>query len=134
MPGQPQLPAPCVPEGSPGGGGATLTPPPTRGGIADLAQTKVLEDAAFVRFLEYLLYWRQPEYAQYLIFPQAVFFLGLLQHRGFRDALVDPATIDWLHRQQYFDWLDSKAQELHRTLDAAGADGEGGGDGGEAER
>lgn len=40
------------------------SPPCTRAG---LAQNRFLEDPAFVAYLEYLQYWKQPAYAQYLM-------------------------------------------------------------------
>ena len=45
-----------------------------------LAQDKLFEDEAFLGFLEYLRYWKQPEYLMHLRFPQCLAFL---------DALID---------------------------------------------
>jgi mediator of RNA polymerase II transcription subunit 31 len=45
-----------------------------------LAQEKLLEDVAFLRFLTYLRYWKQPKYLVQLRFPQCLAFL---------DALID---------------------------------------------
>ena len=33
---------------------------------AGLAQNKYLEDKAFLNYLKYLEYWRQPQYAKYI--------------------------------------------------------------------
>eukprot|EP00798_Chlamydomonas_sp_ICE-L_P030553 gene30553-35583_t len=32
-----------------------------------LSQNKYLEDASFVAYLEYLLYWKKPEYAKFVV-------------------------------------------------------------------
>jgi mediator of RNA polymerase II transcription subunit 31 len=36
------------------------------GAAAGLAQNKFLEDKAFLNYLKYLEYWRQPQYATYI--------------------------------------------------------------------
>lgn len=34
---------------------------------ADLAQSKVLEEEAFLEYLKYLEYWRAPEYTRFIV-------------------------------------------------------------------
>lgn len=36
--------------------------------IIDLAQQRYFEDPAFLNYLEYLQYWKKPEYAKYIMF------------------------------------------------------------------
>ena len=46
---------------------------------AGLAQNRYLDDPAFLRFLTYLQYWRRPEYAVFVTYPNCLQFLDLLQ-------------------------------------------------------
>jgi mediator of RNA polymerase II transcription subunit 31 len=52
------------------------------GYLQNLAQEKLFEDKGFLRYLEYLRYWKRPEYMTQLRFPQCLAFL---------DALIDNA-------------------------------------------
>jgi len=45
---------------------------PRRARAADLAQTRLLDDESFCRYLGYLEYWRRPEYAALLSFPHCL--------------------------------------------------------------
>ena len=69
-----------------------------------LAQNKYFADDAFINYLRYLTYWREPQYAKLVIFPQCLFFLDQLQRKEFRDLLVNGTFIEWLHQQQYYFW------------------------------
>ena len=46
------------------------------GYVLHLAATRVLFEPAFVRYLDYLQYWKQPEYAKFILWPSALRFLG----------------------------------------------------------
>jgi hypothetical protein len=48
---------------SPRAHAARARPPPHTPG---LAQNRYLEDPAFLNYLKYLEYWRQPQYARYI--------------------------------------------------------------------
>ncbi|KAL3789995.1 hypothetical protein ACHAWO_002049 [Cyclotella atomus] len=43
-----------------------------------LATTGILYQSSFLDFLRYLRYWKQPEYAKYLVYPNCLYFLDLL--------------------------------------------------------
>ncbi|TGZ76972.1 SOH1-domain-containing protein [Ascodesmis nigricans] len=50
-----------------------------------LASTKVLDDERFIEYVEYLEYWRKPEYAELLTYPTySLAALTLLQQPSFR--------------------------------------------------
>lgn len=53
-----------------------------------LAQSKYLVDEEFLRYLEYLEYWREPENAQYLVYPNCLHMLTLLKQPKFREEIV----------------------------------------------
>ncbi|KAK6525544.1 suppressor of hpr1 [Arthrobotrys megalospora] len=58
-----------------------------------LAQSKYLQDEAFLQYLEYLDYWRQPEYVKFLIYPSFTLnALDLLRQPQFRQDILSPDT------------------------------------------
>lgn len=74
--------------------------------LLHLAGTNVLNNSAFVSFISYLWrYWRTPEYAVHLVYPQCLRILELLQDPAFREALKDPRYVAFLKQQQYLHWL-----------------------------
>ena len=78
-----------------------------------LARSGYFDDPAFVRYLEYLLYWKEPRYAQYIVYPHALFFLDKLQEPAFRRSLLDENIANFMHRQQNLHWqfaLQNRAQ------------------------
>eukprot|EP00887_Chlorella_sp_A99_P005537 scaffold1.g5537.t1 len=92
-----------------------------------LAQSSFLKDPALLSYLEYLHYWARPEYARFLIYPQALQMLRLLQHEEFRAALASPHYKELLHSQQFYQWLHAGKVEAaaggegaRAALDAAG--------------
>ncbi|KCV70813.1 hypothetical protein H696_03164 [Fonticula alba] len=69
---------------------------------------RCLTDPAFVRYLRYLMYWKQPQYAKYISYPHALYFLELLQCPTFRYQLVHSTDIvQATHGLQYHYWLYS---------------------------
>lgn len=87
-----------------------------------LAQTRQLDDEAFVRYLDYLQYWRKPEYAQHIAFPHCLHFLKLLQDSTFRDAMKRPDFKDFIAGQQHAHWryrlsiLDEAREEMRAQV------------------
>ncbi|KNC79304.1 hypothetical protein SARC_08299 [Sphaeroforma arctica JP610] len=69
-----------------------------------LAQQRILQQPEFVNYLEYLTYWRTPEYAKFIAFPHCLHFLDLLQHKPFRDAVINNEIRDELLQQYYLHW------------------------------
>lgn len=67
-----------------------------------LAQNEYFDDPAFIRFLEYLLYWQKPEYAKYIEYPHCLFFLDLLQEVKVRQEFRKPQYTEFVFQQQYF--------------------------------
>ena len=43
-----------------------------------LATSGILYQSSFLDFLRYLRYWKQPQYAKYLLYPHCLYFLDLL--------------------------------------------------------
>lgn len=69
-----------------------------------LAQNKYFDDPAFVKYLEYLQYWRHPEYAKLILYPHCLLFLELVQSSEFRKAVANNKVAEFIHVQQYFFW------------------------------
>ncbi|KAJ6257114.1 Mediator of RNA polymerase II transcription subunit [Drechslerella dactyloides] len=58
-----------------------------------LAQSKYLQDEPFLRYIEYLDYWRQPEYVKFLVYPSFTLnALDLLKQPQFRQDILSPDT------------------------------------------
>ncbi|KAL4519353.1 hypothetical protein Ndes2526A_g00442 [Nannochloris sp. 'desiccata'] len=77
-----------------------------------LAQSRYLDDPAFLAFLEYLKYWKQPEYARFILYPHAIYFLDLLQQADFRSAISNPNYKELVHTQQFYSWLHYRNNRL----------------------
>jgi len=69
-----------------------------------LAQRGFFKEQSFVNYLKYLLYWKKPEYAKFLKYPQCLHFLELLQYEHFRRELVNPACAKFIDEQQILHW------------------------------
>jgi len=69
-----------------------------------LALNKYLDDPAFVAFLRYLSYWRRPEYARFLVYPQALAILELLGRAEVRREVGRVQYKDFLQDQQLLQW------------------------------
>ncbi|RKP10109.1 SOH1-domain-containing protein [Thamnocephalis sphaerospora] len=69
-----------------------------------LAQQDYFDDPCFVAYLEYLAYWRKPEYAKFVVYPHCLHYLGLLQHAEFRQSMRLLDTARALHGTQYKHW------------------------------
>ncbi|KAI7877971.1 SOH1-domain-containing protein [Lichtheimia hyalospora FSU 10163] len=70
-----------------------------------LAQQQYFKDDAFIRYLEYLQYWKKPEYARFVVYPHALYFLDLLQHAQFREHITTSENTQEIHRMQYYHWM-----------------------------
>lgn len=77
-----------------------------------LAQNKYLEDEAFIRFLEYLKYWKDPAYATFVVYPHCLYFLDLLQQPEFRKAIANPQYKDLVHAEQFYSWVHFRSNRL----------------------
>ncbi|CAI9102595.1 OLC1v1000888C1 [Oldenlandia corymbosa var. corymbosa] len=81
-----------------------------------LAQNRYFEDEAFIGYLKYLQYWQQPEYVKFIMYPQCLYFLELLQNANFRTAMAHPANKELAHRQQFYFWKNYRNNRLKHIL------------------
>ena len=62
-----------------------------------LASQKLLNQPAFVAYLEYLQYWTRPPYLKYLTYPGPTLRnLELLQQERFRQDIISPDLVNRL--------------------------------------
>lgn len=56
--------------------------------LTHLSCEKLLEDAAFLRYLSHLLEtWSKPQFARFIRYPYSLYFLRCLQHPEFRETV-----------------------------------------------
>ncbi|CAE6529345.1 unnamed protein product [Rhizoctonia solani] len=72
--------------------------------LENLASEGLLEDQAFINYIQYLQYWRKSEYARFIVYPHCLHFLELLQHEQFRNELKNPVTRMRLEHYQFEHW------------------------------
>ena len=71
-----------------------------------LATNKYFADDAFLAYLAHLRYWKQPEYARHLQFPQCLRFLdAVIDSAAFRAECGLPTFVDFIHQQQGAHWF-----------------------------
>ena len=85
----------------------------------DLAQNDYLKRRDFVNYLNYLQYWKRPEYAQHLRFPQCLFFLDLLQNEEFRNSIANQQVARFIDDQLLLHWHNyARRRQRHIDLEA----------------
>lgn len=73
-----------------------------------LHQEGYFDDPEFLKFLDYLEYWRAPKYSKYLLYPQCLNILGLLKSESFVKSLADLQAVELLVGQQYLRWKHNR--------------------------
>ncbi|KAJ7594680.1 SOH1-domain-containing protein [Mycena floridula] len=72
--------------------------------IHSLAQQNYLSQPAFINFLEYLMYFREKDYARFIHYPHALHHLELLQHSKFRSDIKGELFREYLNQKQFDHW------------------------------
>lgn len=72
--------------------------------VSWLAQNDYLSDPAFVNYLKYLNYWKDAKYAKYVVYPNCLHVLTLLQSEEFRKSIVNPELINSLMNDMVKRW------------------------------
>ncbi|KAK9356471.1 SOH1-domain-containing protein [Lipomyces doorenjongii] len=86
-----------------------------------LAQNSYLEDERFINYLEYLDYWRKPEYVKYLIYPNCLHVLTLLKQPLFRQEVRHADMAQMLMDDMYTKWLGMEGYKLLQNEETPGA-------------
>jgi len=72
--------------------------------LHSLAQQGILYQPAFVNYLKYLLYWKEKDYARFILYPHALHHLELLQHSEFRSEIMKDEWRERLNQKQFDHW------------------------------
>ncbi|KAJ7502849.1 SOH1-domain-containing protein [Mycena galericulata] len=76
--------------------------------LHSLAQQNILDQPAFINFLEYLLYFKEKDYARFIHYPHALHHLELLQHAQFRTDMRQDEFRDLLAQKQFDFWRTNR--------------------------
>ncbi|KAJ6593631.1 SOH1-domain-containing protein [Mycena capillaripes] len=76
--------------------------------LHSLAQQNILDQPAFINFLQYLLYFKEKDYARFIHYPHALHHLELLQHAQFRTDMRQDEYRDMLNQKQFDHWLTNR--------------------------
>lgn len=69
-----------------------------------LAQNDYLTNECFLNYLNYLNYWKEPKYSKYLVYPNCLHILTLLQSEEFRRSIVNPDFMNSLMNDMVKRW------------------------------
>ncbi|KAL2312025.1 mediator of RNA polymerase II transcription subunit 31-like [Schizosaccharomyces pombe] len=83
-----------------------------------LAQHKYFEDEAFLQYLEYMEYWREPEYVKFIIYPTCLHMLTLLKNPQFRNDISRADLSKQVNDEIYYEWLGKGLQQYGSADDA----------------
>ncbi|KAF9814579.1 hypothetical protein IEO21_05037 [Rhodonia placenta] len=72
--------------------------------LHSLAQQGILNQPVFVNFLKYLLYWKEKDYARFILYPHALHHLELLQQAQFRQEIGKDEWREYLNQKQFDHW------------------------------
>ncbi|CDZ96980.1 Transcriptional regulator SOH1 [Phaffia rhodozyma] len=81
--------------------------------LLELSSTGYLDSEPFMNFVEYLAYWEKPEFARFIIYPNALHHRRLLLKPLFRQALKTQghALVQKLADAQYEHWVSWRADK-----------------------
>ncbi|KAG9047329.1 suppressor of hpr1 [Tulasnella sp. UAMH 9824] len=91
--------------------------------LYNLAVEGYLDDPVFLNYLKYLGYWKEKEYARFIMYPQALHHLDLLQHQNFRNAVKRQETQTFLNHYQFEHWRTWRVKSRPPILDGADSAG-----------
>ena len=69
-----------------------------------LAKQGLFDNESFKNYLKYLLYWKKPEYIQFIRYPECLFFLELIQHDELQQMIKDKNCVHFICEQQMLHW------------------------------
>jgi mediator of RNA polymerase II transcription subunit 31 len=67
-----------------------------------LAQQQYFEDEDFLLFIEYLKYWKEPEYCKYIVYPYCLEILDLLAEPEFRQSIQTTDRVTFIHHKVFY--------------------------------
>jgi mediator of RNA polymerase II transcription subunit 31 len=85
-----------------------------------LAQRNYFKNPSFINYLKYLLYFKEDNYIKYVRYPQALYFLDLLQRELFRQELVNATYCRYIEDQQLLAWQRLQRRKSQLLNNATG--------------
>ncbi|CAI5759517.1 unnamed protein product [Candida verbasci] len=79
--------------------------------VSYLAQNNYLKDEKFINYLNYLQYWNNPNYSKYLVYPNCLHILNLLQQEQFRNDIINPDFVNKLMNDMIQRWQENEIQQ-----------------------
>lgn len=67
-----------------------------------------MKNRSFINYLDYLQYWKKPEYARFIVFPDSLAILDLLQHESFREEIAKQEVANFVHEKEFRAWFFSR--------------------------
>lgn len=88
-----------------------------------LAISGMLNDPSFIGYLQYLQYWKKPEYVRFVTYPNCFYFLDLLlTNPRFKRELANVPFRNHVHEQQYYAWK-YRTENLYGSGNGSNGDG-----------
>lgn len=72
-----------------------------------LAQQGYFKDSKFLNYLNYLNYWKDPKYSVFLVYPDCLHILTLLQNEQFRNDLLNQNLTNLLYTDMVDYWKET---------------------------
>jgi|TARA_B110000008_G_C16557027_1_gene398699 mediator of RNA polymerase II transcription subunit 31 len=79
-----------------------------------LSDEGYFDDPRFIRYLKYMLYWKEEKYRKYILYPHGLFFLDMLQNEKFRNSLRSDKFLADVKSSQYLHWQQDEIRKQHR--------------------
>lgn len=71
-----------------------------------LSQQGCFKDETFLNYLNYLNYWKDPQYSKFLVYPDCLHILTLLQNENFRIQLLNQNFTSILYNDMVDYWRE----------------------------
>lgn len=72
-----------------------------------LAQQGYFKDESFLNYLNYLNYWKDPKYSVFLVYPNCLHILTMLQNEHFRTELLNQNFTNMLYNDMVEYWKEA---------------------------
>lgn len=86
--------------------------------LSYLAQQGYFKNPDFLNYINYLNYWKQPEYARFLVYPDCLHILTLLQNERFRVDILHQNFTNMLYSDMVEYWRESLLKDEAQKLDS----------------
>lgn len=88
--------------------------------LSYLAQQGYFKDECFVNYLRYLTYWKDPKYSKFIVYPNCLHILSMLQNERFRMDVQNQNFTNLLYNDMVEYWrepLFKAEKESEKSVD-----------------